>query len=115
MVLVIKAGSTISQGETKLIALEVSAFEAARVPTEVRLKVDARAARAGLVRELGHVVKDFPGDARVVVALETSEGPRTLELGPDYRVRPGRLLRRGKPCSARLRSRNTQSVSGLAS
>ena len=76
------------EGETKLIALEVTAFEAARTPTEVRLKVDARAARAGIVRELGHVVKDFPGDARVVVALETSEGSRTLELGPEYRVRP---------------------------
>ncbi len=76
------------EGETKIIALEVSAFEAARVPTEVRLKVDARAAPAGIVRELGHVVKDFPGEARVVVALETSDGPRTLELGPDYRVRP---------------------------
>jgi DNA polymerase III subunit alpha len=76
------------EGETKLIALEVTAFEAARVPTEVRLKVDARAAPAGIVRELGHVVKDFPGEARVLVALETSEGPRMLELGPDYRVRP---------------------------
>jgi DNA polymerase-3 subunit alpha len=76
------------EGETKLIALEVAAFEAARVPTEVRLKVDARAAPAGIVRELGHVVKDFPGEARVVVALETSEGPCTLELGPEYRVRP---------------------------
>ena len=76
------------EGETKLIALEVTAFEAARVPTEVRLKVDARAAPAGIVRELGHVVRDFPGEARVVVALETSEGPRMLELGPDYRVRP---------------------------
>ncbi len=54
------------QGETKLIALEVTGFEAARMPTEVRLKVDARAARAGIVRELGHVVRDFPGDARVV-------------------------------------------------
>jgi DNA polymerase-3 subunit alpha len=76
------------EGETKLIALEVTAFEAARTPTEVRLKVDARAAPAGIVRELGHVVKDFPGDARVVVALETSEGSQTLELGPEYRVRP---------------------------
>jgi DNA polymerase-3 subunit alpha len=76
------------EGETKLIALEVTAFAAARTPTEVRLKVDARAARAGIVRELGHVVKDFPGEARVVVALETSEGSRTLELGPEYRVRP---------------------------
>jgi DNA polymerase-3 subunit alpha len=76
------------EGETKLIALEVIPFAAARVPTEVRLRVDARVAPAGIVRELGHVVKDFPGEAKVVVALETSEGPRTLELGPEYRVRP---------------------------
>jgi DNA polymerase-3 subunit alpha len=76
------------EGETKLVALEVTPFEAARVPTEVRLRVDARVAPAGIVRELGHVVKDFPGEARVVVALETSEGQRTLELGPAYRVRP---------------------------
>ena len=76
------------QGETKLIALEVTGFQAARTPTEVRLKVDARAARAGIVRELGHVVRDFPGDARVVSRSETSEGSQTLELGPDYRVRP---------------------------
>ena len=76
------------EGETKLIALEVVPFEAARVPTEVRLRVDARAAPAGIVRELGHVVKDFPGEAKVVVALETSAGSRTLELGPEFRVRP---------------------------
>ncbi len=76
------------EGDTKLIALEVTPFEAARTPTEVRLRVDARSAPAGIVRELGHVVRDFPGEAKVVVALETSDGSRTLELGPDYRVRP---------------------------
>ena len=76
------------EGETKLIAMEVTAFEAARAATEVRLRVDARTAPAGIVRELGHVVSDFPGEAKVVLALETSEGPRTLELGPEYRVRP---------------------------
>ena len=76
------------EGDTKLIAMEVTPFEAARTPTEVRLRVDARSAPAGIVRELGHVVRDFPGEAKVVVALETSDGSRTLELGPDYRVRP---------------------------
>jgi DNA polymerase-3 subunit alpha len=76
------------EGETKLIAIEVRAFEAFTTPTEVRLRVDARKAPAGIVRELSHVVRDFPGEARVVLALETSEGPRTLELGPEYRVRP---------------------------
>jgi DNA polymerase III subunit alpha len=76
------------EGETKLIAIEVSEFEEHRPAEEVRLKVDARRAPAGIVRDLSHVVKDFPGDAKVVLALETSEGLKTLELGPGYRVAP---------------------------
>ncbi|MER3409864.1 MAG: DNA polymerase III subunit alpha [Thermoleophilia bacterium] len=76
------------EGETKLIALEVSPYEAVQDPGEVRLRVDARRARAGIVRELSQVVRDFPGQARVVLALETSQGERVLELGPSYRVRP---------------------------
>jgi DNA polymerase III subunit alpha len=75
-------------GDTKLIALEVSAFEATPERTEVRLKVDARKAPAGVIRELAVLVKDFPGEAPVLVALETSTGPRTIAFGPDYRVRP---------------------------
>jgi DNA polymerase-3 subunit alpha len=74
------------QGETKLIALEVSAFEAIPERTEIRFKLDARAARAGLIRDLAHLVKDYPGESPVYVSLETSLGPKTLALGPDYRV-----------------------------
>jgi DNA polymerase III subunit alpha len=87
-VLVMKARVDHKEGESKLIALEVSEFEAYVVPSEVRLKVDARKAPAGALRELGHVVRDYPGEAKVVLALETSEGPRTLEFGPEYRVQP---------------------------
>jgi DNA polymerase-3 subunit alpha len=76
------------QGETKLIALEVSAFEAIPERREVRLKVDARSAPAGVIRELAHVVRDFRGEATVYVELVTSLGPKLLELGPDYRVNP---------------------------
>jgi DNA polymerase-3 subunit alpha len=76
------------EGETKLIAIEVGEFEPSRPADEVRLKVDARRAPAGIVRDLSHVVKDFPGDAKVVLSLETSEGLKTLELGPGYRVAP---------------------------
>jgi DNA polymerase-3 subunit alpha len=75
-------------GETKLIALEVSPFEAARERREVRLRIDARQAPAGLIRELALLVRDFPGDAPVYVSLETSQGERTLALGPEYRVKP---------------------------
>jgi DNA polymerase-3 subunit alpha len=76
------------QGETKLVALEVSAFEAAPERREVRLKVDARSAPVGVIRELAGLVRDFPGEAPVYVDLVTSLGPRLLELGPDHRVDP---------------------------
>jgi len=66
----------------------VTAFEATPERREVRLKLDARQARAGIIRELAAVVRDFPGEAPVIVDLETSEGPRTLQFGSDYRVKP---------------------------
>jgi DNA polymerase III subunit alpha len=87
-VLVLKGRVDHKEGESKLIAIEVTEFEAYVPPSEVRLKIDARKAPAGTLRELGHVVRDYPGEAKVVLALETSEGPRTLEFGPDYRVAP---------------------------
>jgi DNA polymerase-3 subunit alpha len=76
------------QGETKLIALEVAGFEAVSERREVRLKLDARKAPAGVLRDLAHLVKDFPGEAPVFVAMETSLGPKTYALGPQYRVKP---------------------------
>ncbi len=76
-------------GETKLVALEVTPFESTPLRREVRLRIDAREAPAGLIRELATLVRDFPGEAPVYVALETSLGARTIALGPDYRVQPG--------------------------
>jgi DNA polymerase-3 subunit alpha len=75
-------------GETKLVAIEVTPFEATPERREVRLKVDARIAAAGVIAELAHVVRGFPGDAPVYVDLVTSLGPKLLELGDDYRVNP---------------------------
>src|SRR5204862_3389023 len=54
-------------GETKLVAIEITGFEATPERREVRLKVDARIAPAGVVRELASLVKDFPGEAPVYV------------------------------------------------
>jgi DNA polymerase III subunit alpha len=87
-VLVVKARIDHKEGETKLIALEVTAFEATPERKEVRLKLDARKAGAGIIRELAAVVKDFPGEAPVVLDLVTSEGPRTFQFGSDYKVKP---------------------------
>jgi DNA polymerase-3 subunit alpha len=76
------------EGETKLLAIEVSPFEAIPERREVRLRVDAQLARAGVVGELAAVIRDFPGESPVYVELNTSLGPRRLELGPSYRVAP---------------------------
>jgi DNA polymerase-3 subunit alpha len=75
------------EGETKLIAMEVTAFEAAQETKEVRLRVDALKAQAGLVGELARLVKDFPGETPVILDVDTSLGPKVLELGPGYRVK----------------------------
>jgi DNA polymerase III subunit alpha len=76
------------EGETKLIAIEVNAFEATPERSEVVLRVDATRARAGLIRELAGLVREFPGETPVVVALAMSEGEKTLAFGPNYRVKP---------------------------
>ena len=62
------------QGETKLIALELTAFEAVAERRDVRFRLDARQAPAGVIEELARLVKEYPGDSPVYVALETSLG-----------------------------------------
>jgi DNA polymerase-3 subunit alpha len=74
------------EGETKLLASEVSAFEATPERKEVRLRIDAAQAPAGIVRALADVLQRYPGDARVFVAMELQTGSKTLELGAGYRV-----------------------------
>ncbi|HEY3922184.1 MAG TPA: OB-fold nucleic acid binding domain-containing protein, partial [Gaiellaceae bacterium] len=73
-------------GETKLIALEISPFEVMPERKEVRLKVDARIAPAGVIKELGELIRRYPGEARVDVDCLMADGPRRLTLGP--RVQP---------------------------
>ena len=77
-VLIVKGRVDHKDGEVKLVALEVAPFEAVPERREVRLRVDARRAHAGIIRELAEVVRGFPGESPVIVALDTSLGPRTL-------------------------------------
>jgi DNA polymerase III subunit alpha len=87
-VLVLKGRVDHKEGETKLIALEIAEFEAAPERRQVRLKLDARKAPVGLIRDLAGVVRDFPGEAPVLIDLLTSEGPKTLRLGASHKVQP---------------------------
>src|SRR5438477_504355 len=76
------------EGETKLLAMEVAPFEAVAERKEVTIRIDARVARAGVVRDLALLVKDFPGDSRVNLLLEMTEGTKQFVLGPEYKVKP---------------------------
>jgi DNA polymerase-3 subunit alpha len=87
-ILIVKGRVDHKEGETKLIAIEVVPFEATPDRSEICLKVDARKAPAGLVRDLAELLREYPGDAKVLAAIETSAGPVTLAFGPDHRVRP---------------------------
>jgi DNA polymerase-3 subunit alpha len=87
-ILIVKGRVDHKEGETKLIAMDVSAFEAIPDRRDVRLRIDARQARAGVIRELAQIVREFRGPAPVLIEMQTSQGARTLALGPDYRVEP---------------------------
>ena len=87
-VLIVKGRIDHKEGETKLIAMEVAPFEAMPERSEVRLKLDARKAPAGLVRDLATLLREYPGELSVIAAIETSNGPLTLAFGSEYRVRP---------------------------
>ena len=69
-----------------LIAIEVSAFDAAR-GGDVTLKIRCEIPRAGIVRKLAALVRDFPGESRVNLILRLSDcekqlGARSI-LGPE--------------------------------
>jgi len=104
------------RGETKLVVQEVEPFEptaeeiaaagepppdlVARKPRRgapaiepVVLKVDARECDETLIGDLKSVLEHFPGDADVLLEMETSAGSRRLRFGAGYRVSPSVALR----------------------
>jgi DNA polymerase-3 subunit alpha len=87
-VLVVKGRVDHKEGETKLIAMDVAAFEAVPEKREVRLRIDATTARAGTIRELADVIRGFPGESPVYVDCHTSQGTRVYAFGPQFRVQP---------------------------
>jgi DNA polymerase-3 subunit alpha len=97
-VVVVKGRIDHKEGESKLLASELAAFEAVAEKREVRLRLDAARARAGLIRELATVVRDFPGESPIFVDVDMSVGRRTLRLGakvapsPDFYAEVKALL-----------------------
>ncbi|HTX31708.1 MAG TPA: DNA polymerase III subunit alpha [Solirubrobacteraceae bacterium] len=72
--------------------VDSAAEEAARkvtVPNILRLRLDATALAPTALGDLKDVLGGFPGEAEVLIELETSGGRRRLKLGPDFRVARG--------------------------
>jgi DNA polymerase-3 subunit alpha len=64
-------------------------------PPPLRVRLDAGRLPASIIDELKHLLEGFPGDAEVVLEMNTSSGQRTLKLGPGYRVAPSASLHAG--------------------
>jgi len=87
-ILIVKGRIDRKEGETKLVAMEIAAFEAVAEKREVWLKIDATKAGAGTIRELAALIKDFPGESPVYADLTTSHGKKVYAFGPQYKVKP---------------------------
>jgi DNA polymerase III subunit alpha len=77
-----------NEGEVKLVAIEILPFEATANFGVVRLRLDARETPAAIIDDLKSLIGEFPGDAPVLLEVQTSEGPKTLRFGPEFKVRP---------------------------
>jgi DNA polymerase-3 subunit alpha len=93
------------RGETKLVVQEAQRFEPSadeiargsrNQPTVAagpfKVEVDPSRLSDGLVDELKAVLEHHKGEADVHLVMRTSDGPLSLRLGNDYRVRPSSSL-----------------------
>jgi DNA-directed DNA polymerase III PolC len=63
-------------------------------PVPLHLRLDATTLPASVIDDLKHLLANFPGESDVVLELQMSAGdPRTLKLGPSYKVAPTPTLR----------------------
>jgi hypothetical protein len=67
--------------------------KSAAVAAPIVLKVDARTCDETLIGDLKAVLEHFPGDAEVLLEMETSAGRRRLRFGAGYRVSPSVAFR----------------------
>ncbi len=87
-VVIVKGRVDHKEGETKLLASEITGFESAESRRTVRLRIDATKARAGIIGDLATLLRDYPGESPVLVDCVTSQGPLVLRLGPRFCVQP---------------------------
>jgi DNA polymerase-3 subunit alpha len=63
-------------------------------PLPLHVRLDAAGLPASVIDDLKHLLANYPGESEVVLEVQMSGGdPRTLRLGPSFRVAPTPTLR----------------------
>jgi DNA polymerase-3 subunit alpha len=79
--------------EEEVAAVREAAALAPDGPQPLTVRLDATSLPASIIDELKHVFGNHAGECDVVLAIDTSAGPRTLRLGEGYRVKETPSLR----------------------
>ncbi|HWE80960.1 MAG TPA: DNA polymerase III subunit alpha [Gaiellaceae bacterium] len=87
-IVIVKGRVDHKEGETKLLAQEISSFESVAANVPVKLRIDATTAPAKTIDHLKALIQDYPGERLVHVDCVMSTGPVLLQLGPGFRVQP---------------------------
>jgi len=74
--------------EAEVASARAQAAKAQQAPDALRLRADARRLPASVIDDLKQLFLQHPGAAEVVLKLDTSDGPRLLRFGPDFKVSP---------------------------
>ena len=72
--------------EEELQDAQARAAQPEAAPSPLRLRLDATSLPMTMLGDLKELLAGFPGASDVVIEFKTSAGPRTLRLGPSYRV-----------------------------
>jgi DNA polymerase-3 subunit alpha len=87
-IVIVKGRVDHKEGETKLLAQEISGFESVQARHPVTLRIVASRAPAGTIGDLKALLGDYPGENPVQVECITSTGSVRLKLGTGFRIQP---------------------------
>jgi len=92
--LVVQSAEPFAPTAEEVARAKASAARRLAGPVPLRVRLDAGGLPASVIDDLKHLLANFPGESEVVLELRMSAGdPRTLRLGPSYKVAPTPTLR----------------------
>ena len=76
------------EGETEAPAFEVVPLRRGAAAGRGAAARRRPPAPSTFIGELARLIREYPGEAPVIVEIATSDGRKRLRLGPEYKVRP---------------------------